>query len=268
MLKFFDQKIRRAFSDAAAQYDALTSLHREIGRELIRKIETRNPAPAILDVGMGTGWFTSKLVHSFPGAQVAGVDSAGGMVDAARRREEPLTIVQADARALPFRPDSFDVVTSNLAYQWVEELPPALGDLLRVLRAGGHLCLTMFGYHTLAELFESLEASVNAAGKEKNILGRRLADAEAVEAALQRAGFAEISVVAERITVHFPDLLGLVKWTRDIGANHLAGDLFVGKELLSRAGEYYDRRYRDGFGIRATFEVFWVSARKPRMERP
>ena len=32
IIKLIDQKIRKAFSDAAMQYDVLSGLHKEIGR--------------------------------------------------------------------------------------------------------------------------------------------------------------------------------------------------------------------------------------------
>ena len=72
ILKLIDNKIRRAFSNSALQYEALTGLHKEIGRELIQKVSLdvgtvsvpalKNldigmvtiPAFTILDIGMGT----------------------------------------------------------------------------------------------------------------------------------------------------------------------------------------------------------------------
>ena len=47
----FTDKVRQAFTDAADQYDILTSLHKEIGRELVKKNMRRsesNPQGAIL----------------------------------------------------------------------------------------------------------------------------------------------------------------------------------------------------------------------------
>ena len=38
VIDYFDSKIRRAFSDAAFQYDMLASLQKEIGRELAKKV--------------------------------------------------------------------------------------------------------------------------------------------------------------------------------------------------------------------------------------
>ena len=64
-LQFIDQRIRNAFSDASIQYDVLTGMHKEIGRELVDKIKDHEPAQYILDVGMGTGWLTNRLTYFF-----------------------------------------------------------------------------------------------------------------------------------------------------------------------------------------------------------
>ncbi len=70
VFQIIDQKIRSAFSNAAVQYDALTSLHKEIGRELAKKVIDNEEADYILDVGMGTGWLTKKISFYFPDSKL------------------------------------------------------------------------------------------------------------------------------------------------------------------------------------------------------
>ena len=159
-LKLIDDKIRRAFSDAALQYDVLTGLHKEIGRELLAKAAMHEGNGPILDVGIGTGWFTGRLKNYFPDAPVVGIDFAAGMVDAARTREKDYGIVQADARQMPFKKNTFEMIASNLAYQWVGDLPKAFANCHVILKGEGKLHFTMFGYSTFQELFEALEKRV------------------------------------------------------------------------------------------------------------
>lgn len=263
ILKSIDQKIRRAFSDSALQYEALTSLHKEIGRELTHKIPDVSFSK-ILDIGMGSGWFTNRLKTLFPDSLVVGLDFADGMVDAARKYTEGFRIIQADASALPFKEASFDLITSNLAYQWVEDLPMAFERSYAVLGKEGILSLTMFGYETLQELFEALEYSTEENSLQPGSFGpvRRLAKCEEIEEALESAGFEEVNVNSERIKVRFPDMMGLVQWTKNIGANNLEKNIYVGKDFLLRANDYYNEHFRDSFGITATFEVVWASGRK------
>lgn len=284
ILKFVDERIRRAFSDAAMQYDVLTGLHKEIGRELLAKAAGTQSADAVLDVGMvpmplsvsevgigtmptfvldvgmGTGWLTSRLKMHFPDAQVIGLDFAAGMVEAARAEEKKFHIVQADARHFPFRENVFDMIVSNLAYQWMPDLPWAFSGCHRILKKHGKLSLTMFGHSTFAELFETLEKTRDAA--KENIALPRLAGRSQVSDALIKAGFRDVAVEAEHIKVHFADMPALVKWIKDIGANALMGDMFIGRDWLNRASAYYSRTFGDRWGVGATFEVIWVEARK------
>lgn len=262
MFKLLDQKIRRAFSQAAVQYDVLTSLHKEIGRELIERIKDVRDLTAVLDVGMGTGWLTAKLKDFSPESLVVGLDAAAGMIQMAQEQNNGYKIVQADARALPFQAGIFDIVISNLSYQWVGDLTAAFTSCHRVLKPGGRFCFTMFGGKTLEELFVSLENSAAGDHKDKSKTLYRLAGKDQVQEAMARAGFEEITMEHERIRSHFSDTMSLLKWVRDIGANNLGDDIFLGKEWLAAAGDYYHRHFKDPFGIYATFEVIWANAKK------
>lgn len=259
-LKLIDDKIRRAFSDSALQYDVLAGLHKEIGRELLAKAAAHEGNGPILDVGMGTGWLTGRLKNYFPDARVVGIDFAAGMVDVAKMREKDCAILQADARHMPFKENTFDMITSNLAYQWVGNLPEAFASCHAVLRTEGKLHLTMFGYSTFQELFEALEKTRDAA--KGNIALPRLADRGQISDALIKSGFRDVNVEEEYIKVHFQDMPALVKWIKDIGANALMGDMFIGRDWLSRANAYYGQAFADQWGVCATFQVIWVQAKK------
>lgn len=259
VLKLIDRKIREAFSDAAAQYDVLTGMHKEIGRELIKKItfsENSGGQMRILDIGMGTGRLTKRLARYFPDAEVTGMDFAPGMIDAAKKEHEGFHIVQADARRLPFKNTAFDAVVSNLAFQWVGNLTEVFARVLQVLKPEGQFCATMFAAGTFEELFCSLESSG------RNIQLRRLASRNAVETALQESGFCSISLKQERITTHFADMKALLQWARDIGANGLTQNIFLGKEAFLKASDYYVQNFSGHLGIRASFEVLWMEALK------
>lgn len=254
-----DDKIRKAFSDASTHYDVLTSLHKEIGRELIKKTLSKEPCEQILDVGMGTGWLTKRLVYYFPEAKVTGLDFSDGMVTTAKNVED-LRVVQAKAQYLPFKPESFDIVISNLAFQWVNHLNVAFKDTHRSLKKDGVFLFTMFGRQTCNELFISLDYA--AQKKNKTLRMQRLMDKQQVLNLLTESGFKDIVMDYERIKVHFADVIGLIKWLKSIGANMLDRDGFVGRDLLSATEEYYHQNFRDHLGIITTFEVIWAQARK------
>ena len=75
-----------------------------------------------------------------------------------------------------------------------------------------------------------------------------------------------MSVEEEHIKVHFRDMFVLVKWIKDIGANALMGDMFIGRDWLNRANAYYHQTFGDRWGVGATFEVIWAQAKKYKVE--
>ena len=93
-------------------------------------------ATTVVDLASGSGPVARELAR--PGRTVVGLDlSAEELRLAARRGAGPL--VRADARTLPFRDASVDVVTSALGLVVVQPLASVLAEVARVLRPGGVL---------------------------------------------------------------------------------------------------------------------------------
>jgi len=255
-----NQGVRAAFSDAALQYDILTSMHKEIGKELIQKIMPLEQCDHILDVGMGTGKITRRLHFYFPDSHIVGMDFADGMIQKAQQDNQGFDIISGDASILPFKDKTFDIVFSNLAYQWVTNLPGAFKQSFNSLKDKGTICFTMFGYNTLDELFMALEDVLKE--KKNNFALKRLAKLEEVQKALDAAGFQHIEADYEIIKVHFPSLMDLLRWVRDIGANSLRKEFYLGKNTLERVNEIFETKFKDRFGIYTTFEILWLNAKK------
>ncbi len=260
LLNDIDRKIRRAFSNSAMQYESFSSLQKEIGRELVKKISDCEKGERILDIGAGTGRLANRISFLFPDALVCAMDFAPGMLKVAKEKYETLKILQAQAAALPFQPRTFDIVVSNLMYQWIEDLDKSFEQVHAVLKNQGVFCFTMFGQQTLKELFEALEAT---AGKTAGGLRfRRLADGLTVHRSLEDRGFQIIDENCEIIKTHFNDLFDLVSWLKSTGANTGRQSFFVGKDHLQRANEYYKNHFQDPWGVTASFEVLWLKGIK------
>ena len=260
LLKLIDQKIRRAFSNSADQYELFASLQKEIGRELTRKILYVEPGSRLLDIGMGTGWLCNRLQLLFPENRIVGLDFSDGMVQWAKHKYEGFQLVQADCARLPFRPNSFGLIISNLSLQWVQDLQKALGMVHDCLKENGGFYATIFGKATLSELFASLEATQETEDKHLSI--KRLVDKPAIKKTLVRCGFREVEINSEVIKLHFADLWDLLQWLKKIGANAIAKDVFIGRDWLTRANEDYKKNFNDAWGVTASFEVIWVKASK------
>lgn len=90
------------------------------------------PGVMLLDAGCGSGYFTRRFAQA--GCEVTGVDRDAAMLAYARRRDAATRYVRADMAALPFRAQSFDVVTAVTSLCFVRDEARALAELLRVAR--------------------------------------------------------------------------------------------------------------------------------------
>ena len=90
-----------------------------------------------LDAGMGGGRLVEALDRR--GWTVTGIDLSKAMVDLARRRVPGLgdALLVGPVERLPFDNDVFDAVTALGVLEFTEDVTLALGELARVLRAGG-----------------------------------------------------------------------------------------------------------------------------------
>jgi protein-L-isoaspartate O-methyltransferase len=123
--------------------------------ELIVRRHALPEAPAILDVGCGTGEITRRLAAMFPRARVAGVDIIDAHLELARARAEAMGVraefAHGDAYALAFPDASFDLVTCRHVVQSVPEAERILAELVRVVKPGGVV-------HVLAEDYDMIHA--------------------------------------------------------------------------------------------------------------
>ena len=201
--------VARSFGAASGHYDAEGRLQTLVRDELLSRVDALRDAPkAVLDLGAGTGAAAAALKRRFSNARVVAADISAPMLEVARRRSRFWRRIEcelADAHALPFPDQSFDLVFSNLMLQWTDPLDAALREIRRVLRPGGLLLASSFGPHTLQELRESWGAA------DDGVHVNSFVDMHDFGSALQRAGFAEPVLDVDRHVVHYADVRSLMQ---------------------------------------------------------
>ncbi len=98
----------------------------------------------VLDVGCGAGQslVACAAQHKDPGCQWFGIDFEQAAVRLGPEMGVPAALACASGEALPFREGSFDFVFSRVALPYMD-IPVAVAEMKRVLRAGGGLWLTL-----------------------------------------------------------------------------------------------------------------------------
>jgi malonyl-CoA O-methyltransferase len=234
---------------------------------------------AILDAGCGTGAALPEFARRYPSARRVALDIALPMLAAARTKTDasrsalgrllaPLAgrerskgpaFVCSDLTALPFAASSFDLLWSNLALQWVPDLPAALAEMHRVLRVDGLVMFTTFGPDTLRELraaFADVDARPHVS---------RFVDMHDIGDILVHLGFADPVMHMEQLTLTYADPAALMRDLKAIGATNAAQGRargLMGRARWSRALASLERTRRGDGRLPATFEVIYGHAWK------
>ncbi len=137
--------VRDIFDDTAPWYDRATQFMSfgsgsRYRREALQRAGLK-PGMRVLDVATGTGVVAREaaVVTKDPHS-IVGLDPSYGML-AAGRAKATFDNVQARSEALPFRDQSFDLITIGFAMRHFADLKHVFSECARVLRPGGRLLI-------------------------------------------------------------------------------------------------------------------------------
>lgn len=178
-----------------------------------------------------------------------------------------IELENSEAEALPFLPESLDLVVSAFAFQFINDLPGVLAQIRRALKPDGLLLAAMLGGDTLTELRQSFAAA--EAELEGGVSPRvaPFADLRDIGALLQRAGLALPVTDVDRIVVRYDNAFALMADLRRMGATNILLERRrtpTRRATMLRMAQIYAERFADADGrVRATFDVVWLSAWAP-----
>jgi malonyl-CoA O-methyltransferase len=204
------QLIRRRFNRAATTYSNAAVVQREVGNRLLERFDMMKLAPqTILDVGCGPGTHTAQLRARFPEANVVAIDHASAMVELASpapsgimaklTRKSRESGVVADMAKLPIRHGAVDVLWSNFALQWANDLPALFAEWNRATKVDGVLMFTMPGPDTLIELRRAVNQALQSRVSSLHVY----TDLHDIGDMLVHAGFADPVMDMEVITLEY-----------------------------------------------------------------
>jgi SAM-dependent methyltransferase len=134
-----DNQHALSFGQAAGDYElGRPGYPREAVDWLIERAGPARPAHDAVDVGAGTGKFTTSLVAH--GRAVTAVEPDPDMLSRLAVNHPSATALAGSAEALPLEDASADLVTFAQSWHWVD-VPRASAEVARVLRPDGALGL-------------------------------------------------------------------------------------------------------------------------------
>lgn len=266
-------RVRDSFDRAAETYDAAAVLQKFVRTEMLSRLDLVTMQPThILDAGCGTGHASAALMKKYPKAKLVSLDLALGMLKKTQSVNTSLAnrikrvfgqaqqnLLCADIEQLPLADASVDMIFSNLAIQWCNDLDASFAGMHRVLRTDGLLTFSTLGPDTLKEL--------RAASKtdSERVSVSRFFDMHDIGDALVRAGFSAPVLDVERVVLTYEDPVDVMRDLKAIGAHNAAdgrGRGLQGRDFLKKIIVNYEQFRREG-KLPATFEVVYGHAWKP-----
>ena len=216
----YDDKWSISFDDRCIRY----------ARDRFLKVADDRRYGKVLEIGAGTGFFITNLWQGGFITEAYATDISPGMVEVCRKNAEVAGIDDLDARvadaeALPFPDETFDLVIGHAVIHHLPDVDAAFAEAFRVLKPGGRFVVcgepTRIGFQ-LVERFAKRPAAfaMKTLGKRLGIMKTEEAYADDVaalewhvdlhefrpsdvRAQLTSAGFTDTIVETEELTSAF-----------------------------------------------------------------
>ena len=249
----FDRNLLRIKRDRASiNFKQYNFIHKYSADNIVGRINLENKYyQSILDLSFGGGEIMDLLKLD---SDIIHTDISERMLDHAEKKR-----IVCDAENIPFLPNSFDLIISNLALHNINDLPGSLIQIKNCLKPNGIFLASIFGGSSLHELRTAMlntEIEMNI-GSSPHIFP--FIEIKDMAMLMQRAGFSMPVADAETITVEYPNVYKLMHDLRFMGEGNI---------LVARSKKYLGKKFFENLNINykspiATFEIITVTGIKP-----
>ena len=132
----FVEKYDRWFETRQGRYVA------QYEKDLVLRLAQPKKGEKILDVGIGTGYFAADYLQYR--VDITGIDIAEKMLEVAKARGIEKVSV-GDAVSLDFPDETFDLVMSITALEFISEPEKAISEMVRVCKKDGRVVVGTLG---------------------------------------------------------------------------------------------------------------------------
>lgn len=135
-----EKAVTDGYAEWAAVYDAQHNPVVLAEEPVVRDVVAPYPLGDALDAACGTGRHAAHLASA--GHNVVGVDATPEMLEKAREKAPEARFETGDLAALPLPDASMDLAVCSFALTHLADPAPAIGELARVVRPGGHIVIS------------------------------------------------------------------------------------------------------------------------------
>ncbi len=232
--------------------------------------KSKSDALAILDVGCGTGYLTKLILDYLPNAQITAIDIAPGMIEYAQDRfkESNVEFLCLDIEEAELS-KKYDLIISNAAFQWFNNLGGTMEKLVQGLKNDGVLAFSTFGHMTFNELHSAYETAC----KKLKIDGdfppsQKFFNSKELFGICRQTlqGFEEFKfdiIKKESLEYeYFYTVREFLNSVKKIGANNSNKERTVNTTLTKEMIRAYEEMYKADGLVRATYHCIFITARK------
>jgi ubiquinone/menaquinone biosynthesis C-methylase UbiE len=127
--------------------------------KMLEPITCNNGRQCVVEVGCGLGGFMMNIAKT--AGNTIGLDVSANAICTARdlakqlKLRDKVDLVVGDAQFLPFKPEVSDIVVCSETLEHVPDYEKAFGELVRITKRSGYLCLTVPNFLSSA-IFENV----------------------------------------------------------------------------------------------------------------
>jgi SAM-dependent methyltransferase len=194
--------------DDAATYDLFMGRwSREVGSHFLDWLAP--PAGARwLDVGCGSGAFTAMVFDRCAPSSISAIDPSQSQIEyvSSGPMAQHVDFKVADAQALPFPDQTFDIIASALVINFIPDRPRGLAEMRRATRPGGMVAGYVWDFFAERGPTRPLRVALSRFGTEppRGLAGAADTSPGALASLFEKAGFENIETTAIDVSLDFP----------------------------------------------------------------
>lgn len=251
------QLIMYNFNKAANQYLHYADIQKNPALKIHSLIENQlSDSLFVLDLGSGPGTF-SHLKKPIVNTNIILYDLSLSMLKYAANNHHCGNLINGDAELLPFKDSCFNLIISNLMFQWINNKRQALNEISRIMLPGGTFVCSSLITPSLWQL-KNAWATIDNKNHALNFLNR-----DEYKILYQEAGFEIIQLQQWSNTLFFASYYELLYHFKNTGTNIPKNDSrgLGGINLLKEISKSYEK-FRTNEGLPLTYEYILIYGKK------
>ena len=151
--------IKQRFEKSLKTYNDNAIVQKQMAGELISMLDKKT-YPKLLEIGCGTGILTEILTKRINFQSYKANDIVKKCGEYIKNINPKIDFVYCEAEQIARENQVYDLIISNAAFQWIENLENLLPMLMNRLNSGGTLIFSTFGEDNFKEIYQACGMSL------------------------------------------------------------------------------------------------------------